>query len=127
MIRYKYILFDADNTIFDFDRCEREAFRSVLASYALGYSDEVYNDYHVINEGLWKLLEVGGIERSLLKTERFRLLFEKYGVFGTDYLGAARDYENGKKNYHFHELPTMVASTDSSRANRRSRRAKTLV
>ena len=42
-------------------------------------------------------------------------------------LQAARDYENGKKNYHFHELPTMGASTDSSRANRRSRRAKTLV
>ena len=40
---------------------------------------------------------------------------------------AARDYENGKKNYHFHELPSMAASTDSSRANRRARRAKTLV
>ena len=42
-------------------------------------------------------------------------------------LQAARDYENGKKNYHFHELPAMLASTDSSRAIRRSRRAKTLV
>ena len=31
MPRYDYVLFDADNTLFDFDRAEAEALRATLA------------------------------------------------------------------------------------------------
>ncbi|MBQ7714558.1 MAG: YjjG family noncanonical pyrimidine nucleotidase [Clostridia bacterium] len=92
-MKYGYLLFDADNTLFDFDRCEREAFKEALSASSLGYSDEVYGDYHVINEGLWKKLERGEIERSLLKTERYRLLFEKNGVPDGSYKEVALIYE----------------------------------
>ena len=94
MSKYKYILFDADNTLFDFDKCERAAFKAALAFSPLDYSDSVYSDYHVINDGLWKLLEKGGIEREVLKSERFRLLFEKYGVTGIDSVKFADKYES---------------------------------
>lgn len=93
MAKYKYLLFDADNTLFDFDKSEKEAFRMALEGSELGYSDEVYTRYHVINDGLWKLLEVGGTDRQTLKTERYRLLFEEFGIEGDGYLETASNYE----------------------------------
>lgn len=94
MSEYKYILFDADNTLFDFDKCETEAFKLAIAKSGVEFSDELYATYHVINERLWKLLEQGGIERATLKTERYRLLFEKYGIERDIYRDVAKDYEH---------------------------------
>ena len=101
MGKYKYILFDADNTLFDFDRCEKGAFKASLTGYPLEYSEEIYQNYHYINDGLWKLLEKGAIERSTLKSERFRLLFSKYGVSGVDCVAFASRYEQmlGRQTY----------------------------
>ena len=93
MRKYKYLLFDADNTLFDFDRCEHGAFKAALAGAPLEYSESVYSVYHDINDGLWKLLEKGGIERKLLKSERFRLLFLKYGITDVDCEEFAAKYE----------------------------------
>ncbi len=101
MGKYKYILFDADNTLFDFDMCEREAFREALSTSSLVCTDEVYADYHVINDGLWKLLEKGGIERDVLKKERFKRLFEKHGVVSDEYLAVAKNYEKCLGNQTF--------------------------
>lgn len=92
MKKYFHILFDADNTLFDFDKSEETAFDLAVSKTALKVTPEVCADYHEINESLWKLLEKGGIERSRLKTERFRLLFEKHGITDDSYLSAANDY-----------------------------------
>ena len=110
MKEYKYILFDADNTLFDFDKCEREAFGEAVASGGLPNTDEVYSAYHVINEGIWKLLEKGGIDRETLKTERYRLLFEKFGVEGDGYLKVAKNYEVylGTKTYEIDSVYEML-------------------
>ena len=104
MKKYKYILFDADNTLFDFDRCEREAFGEAVGMAGLECTDEVYGAYHVINDGLWKQLELGGITRGELKVERYRRLFEKFGVPGDGYLSVSKNYEIclGNKTY---EIP----------------------
>ena len=101
MNKYKYILFDADNTLFDFDMCERGAFSAALSDSSLVYSDSVYSDYHNINDSLWRLLEKGGIERDLLKSERFRLLFVKYGITDVDCAAFASKYERllGEQTY----------------------------
>ena len=101
MIKYKYILFDADNTLFDFDKCEEAAFKNALISSDVDYSDEIYSSYHVINEGLWKKLEIGLVDRESLKTERFRLTFEKHGLNNVDYKSVAEIYETdlGKQCY----------------------------
>ncbi len=101
MKKYKYLLFDADNTLFDFDRCEQGAFRAALTDSPLEYSDSVYTVYHNINDGLWRLLEKGGIERELLKSERFRLLFSKYDIPDVDCLEFAAKYERllGEQSY----------------------------
>lgn len=93
MKEYKYILFDADNTLFDFDRCENEAFKHALSAFCVKYTEDIYNSYHEINECLWKKLELGLVHRDTLKTERFRLLLEKYEITFVDHKEMAQVYE----------------------------------
>jgi len=92
-MKYKHLLFDADNTLFDFNRCEFEAFKLAIESSELTYSEELYRKYHVINDGLWKDLEKGLTTRSELKVLRYKRLFESEGVYDGDYKSLALNYE----------------------------------
>lgn len=80
MTRYKHLLFDADETLFDFKAGEKCAFREALDKLSLTYSDESYALYHDINDGLWKALERGEITRDRLKIKRFEDYFAAVGV-----------------------------------------------
>lgn len=40
---------------------------------------------------------------------------------------AAEDYQNGRRNYHFHELPPLSGPATPRRAQRSRRHAKTVV
>ena len=77
--KYDYLLFDADNTLFDFTLAEYNAFRKTAEYASLDYSEELYSRYSVINDGLWKQLEKKEITLDFLKTERFRRLLVEYG------------------------------------------------
>lgn len=91
---YKYLLFDADNTLFDFNRCEFEAFKLMITETPLQYSRELYEKYHLINDGLWKDLEKGLTTRDELKVFRYKRLLESQGIYDGDYVKMARTYEN---------------------------------
>ncbi len=77
MMKYKYLLFDADNTLFDFDAAELQAFKSLNDIYPGMFLQDYFSVYHEINDGIWKELEQGEIERAELKTERFRRYAER--------------------------------------------------
>ncbi len=67
-------LIDADNTIFDFDRAEREAFYETLN--LIGISDtklieKLHSIYIKINDKIWKSLERGEIGWERLNVKRF--------------------------------------------------------
>lgn len=68
---YKYILLDADNTLFDFTLAERIALHEVFALQGVELTDEQHHAYHLINDALWKALERGETTREKLKTQRF--------------------------------------------------------
>lgn len=76
---YDILLFDADNTLFDFSRCEYEAFRETARAGGFPFSDPLYERYSAINDGLWKRLERKEITLDFLKAERFRLLLLSMG------------------------------------------------
>lgn len=76
---YDILLFDADQTLFDFDRSERESIERLFAEFGLPFSDAIYAEYHAVNHSLWKALERGETTREALVTERFRILSERYG------------------------------------------------
>lgn len=79
MKEYRYLLFDADNTLFDFTLSEEISFRNTVTSLGMEYSGDLQAEYSRINDMLWKKLERKEITLEFLKTERFRLLLENHG------------------------------------------------
>ncbi len=80
MRKYRYILFDADDTVFDFRECERLAFIASLKAFGVENGEEIHPIYHDINDALWKKLELGLVTRDIIKTERFAELIRVTGV-----------------------------------------------
>ena len=79
MLRYSVILFDADNTLFDFDRAEAEALRQVTESRGISLTAELRSAYRKINSELWNRFDRGEITRDWLMVERFRQYLELLG------------------------------------------------
>lgn len=73
-------LLDMDATLLDFPAAETRNFRKTLAELGIENRGGMYARFHEINDGLWRLLERGGISREALKVERFRRLFEEFGL-----------------------------------------------
>jgi YjjG family noncanonical pyrimidine nucleotidase len=92
-MKYKTILFDADGTLFDFLHSEASAIRKTMTTFNIEPDDEKVNTYSVINDGLWKMLERGEIEKKVLLYRRFELFCEHYG-FECDAKEMARTYMN---------------------------------
>lgn len=62
-MKYKYILFDTDNTLYDFDKSESEALSLTMEGYGIKITPEQNSVYHEINDRLWKMLERGEVSR----------------------------------------------------------------
>lgn len=80
MKRYDFVLFDADNTLFDFDRAEHEALRLALEAFSIPCTPETEARYVSINSGLWAMLDRGEATREWLVVERFARLTRELGV-----------------------------------------------
>ncbi|MDR0503693.1 MAG: YjjG family noncanonical pyrimidine nucleotidase [Treponema sp.] len=100
MKNYNVFLFDADGTLFDFDRAEENALETVFKTCGLNYSRTVLERYREINKGVWKSYETGEISKEELQPLRFNRLFSETGVeynacdFNAKYL-----YELGKGSF----------------------------
>jgi len=79
-MHYKTVLFDADGTLLDFHRSEREALVEALLGIGIHADDNIIASYSKINDSLWKKLEKKEIERSVLLYHRFELLFDMHGI-----------------------------------------------
>ena len=75
---YKYILFDADNTLLDFDKAEEISISNTFIHF--GIDTSYSRRFSEINSSLWRLFEIGGIEREEIKTKRFQLLVDELGI-----------------------------------------------
>ena len=71
MAKYYCILFDADNTLLNFDAAESKALAETLVNYGIEPDAETVQTYRTINEELWRQLEKGQIRREKLMSERF--------------------------------------------------------
>jgi len=71
---FRGFLLDADNTIFDYDRAERDALAGALAEAGIEATDRVRETYRVLNDALWRAFEQGTVTQEALRMERFRRL-----------------------------------------------------
>jgi YjjG family noncanonical pyrimidine nucleotidase len=82
MAKYYCILFDADNTLLDFDAAESKALAETLEHYELPADAAAMQAYRDINTALWKSLEKGEIRRDKLMAERFARFLTAIGAQG---------------------------------------------
>lgn len=75
-MKYDVILFDADDTLFDYGMAESHALYHAFAHFGLPTGAEDYAaSYREINHSLWKDFEQGRITSAALRVERFNRLF----------------------------------------------------
>lgn len=76
-MKYKVLLFDADETLFDFKKTEEHALKKLVSTfrtnYDKGYCISVYKE---INTQIWIEFEDGKISSDKLKVERFDRLIK---------------------------------------------------
>lgn len=90
-MKYDWIFFDADGTLFDYNAGEAAALSGAFSECGLPFSPEIGPRYSEINAGIWRDYELGRITQAELKTERFDRLF--------DSLGMAADSEEFSRRY----------------------------
>ena len=74
-MKYEIIIFDADETLFDFIKSERDAFKNTMLEFDVEYDENHHlKIYHGINADIWKEFEKGLITQEKLKVERFKRL-----------------------------------------------------
>lgn len=75
-MKYECILFDADDTLFDYGMAESHALSHAFAHFGLPTGAQEYAaSYQEINHALWKDFEQGLITSAALRVERFNRLF----------------------------------------------------
>ena len=77
---YKYLLFDCDRTLLDFNKAMVNALKLMLTKYGFTVTDEMISFYNSLNESLWKQLEEGLITKEQLVHTRFPVMCSRYGV-----------------------------------------------
>ena len=80
MKKYNIFLLDLDETLLDFNKSEKTAIREVFLSNSLPFNEEIYENYHKINYGLWKRYEKGEIKKEDIFSNRFKMLSEKFNI-----------------------------------------------
>ena len=100
-MKYEIILFDADETLFDFKKSERHAFKSTMLEFNIDYDENHHlKIYHDINSAIWKEFEEGLITQKKLKVERFKRLSTNLNTI-FDEIQFAKSYMNHLANASF--------------------------
>lgn len=81
MADYRYLLWDIDGTILDFEKAEKAAIEGLFKKYGFGEcTDEMLGRYSVINRGYWEALERNEISKPEVLVGRFRDFFSEMGL-----------------------------------------------
>lgn len=80
----KAVLIDIDDTIFDFEKCSKNAFKKTLKKLDLSYKEKDFSYFNKVNDILWTKQKLGNInieevfiERSSMMSEYFELDIKK--------------------------------------------------
>ena len=80
MSKYTFLLFDADNTLLDFDENERVSILNTFSHFGIPCNEETVKLYHEINLMYWNMMAENKITREVLLIKRFETLFERIGI-----------------------------------------------
>ena len=76
IMNYKYLFFDLDNTLYDFDASEKIALEHTLIENNVVFSENHLQTYKKINKACWTRFENGEISQGKLRYLRYELFLE---------------------------------------------------
>ncbi len=79
-MKYSYLLFDADDTLFDFPQASARAFSIMCRAHDIPDTPEVYQLYHEINQVLWEAFDKGEVTKEFLTLERYVRFLKALGL-----------------------------------------------
>lgn len=88
---YTWLIFDADGTLFDYDRAEASAFLRTFEQNGHPFATHYADVYREVNSQIWREFERGEISADDLRVERFARLFARLAL-EIDPAGFSRDY-----------------------------------
>ena len=91
-MQYDWILFDADNTLFDFHASSELAFFEAFRLNALEVGPEHYEAFRQINLETWQAFDENKLDHEQIKEIRFSRLFEAFGIEGLEPLRFNAEY-----------------------------------
>lgn len=79
-MQYEWLLFDADNTILDFNEAQRHALEQSLLEVGVLFETAYNQIYDRINRSCWRDYEEGKLSKAKLRYQRFQLFFMEIGL-----------------------------------------------
>lgn len=97
-MKYNVLLFDADNTVLDFDKSEEQALQRAFELCGVMYDADVLTVYRRNNIAQWQRYERGEISRDEVLLNRFLLTLDELAIKNCNVNKLADEYE---KYLHF--------------------------
>jgi 5'-nucleotidase len=76
---FKWLLFDADNTLLDFSKASKDALWKTLEDHDRECNDGIFAVYKHVNAKVWTEFEQGKISALVLRKRRFEWFFNEIG------------------------------------------------
>lgn len=86
MNKYNTILIDADDTLLDFHKAEKEGIKKVFKQNNVEFNEYIFKTYKKINSFLWDEFEKGKIKKDEITSNRFKILFQELNIKADDEL-----------------------------------------
>ena len=90
-MKYPYLLFDADDTLFDFPKADAQAFSIMCRLHQVPDTQSSRELYHRINQELWNAFDRREVSKDFVTLERYVRFFRALGL-DRDAAQANRDY-----------------------------------
>ena len=90
-MKYPYLLFDADDTLFDFPKASLRAFEKMCRANNIPCTDASHRLYHAINVELWAAFDRGEVTKEFVTLERYVRFLAAAGL-ERDPAACNRDY-----------------------------------
>lgn len=102
MGQFDTILWDVDDTLLDFKKSEYHAITCCFEKYGIKSDPDMLDRYHVINQGYWKRLELGEVDKETVLNGRFVTLFNEYNIQDIDLKKFREDYQSALGEVYFY-------------------------
>ena len=108
-LKVRRLIFDADNTLFDFDQAEAAALVNTLQHFEMPTPEGLVTFYRQMNVAMWQQLDAKAITIAQLKQQRAERIFDYVGAANTDHHTFSLHYLDELAQHQF--LLDAVAET----------------